>query len=70
MNVGAIDRIIRAVLGVVVLSLVFILEGNVRWWGLLGLVPLVTAVVGYCPLYAVLGNQYLRNKKGGYHALA
>lgn len=62
MNVGTIDRMIRAILGVVILSLVFILDGTARWWGLVGLVPLLTAVIGYCPLYAVLGISTCRTK--------
>ncbi len=42
-NIGNTDRIIRIVLGLGLLSLWFILEGNARWWGLIGLVPLATA---------------------------
>lgn len=52
-NVGAVDRILRAVLGIVVLSLVFV--GPQSLWGLLGLVPLGTALIGWCPPYAILG---------------
>jgi hypothetical protein len=54
-NVGGTDRNIRIVVGLAVLSLVFLLDGAVRWLGLIGLVPLVTAAAGYCPLYAILG---------------
>ncbi len=54
-NVGSIDRIVRIVVGLALLSLVYFLEGNMRWWGLVGLVPLVTGLVSSCPLYAVLG---------------
>lgn len=54
-NVGTIDRVIRAVLGVALLSLIFILEGNARWWGLIGLVPLATAALGWCPAYLPFG---------------
>ena len=39
----------------VLLSLVFLLEGKARWFGLIGVVPLVTAFTGFCPLYTVLG---------------
>jgi hypothetical protein len=35
--------------------LVVLLEGSIRWIGLVGIVPLVTGLVGYCPLYSVLG---------------
>lgn len=54
-NVGGIDKGLRIVAGLGVLSLLFILEGNAKWWGLAGLVPLVTGSFGYCPLYALLG---------------
>lgn len=54
-NVGGIDRVLRIVVGIAVLSLVFVLDGPARWWGLVGLVPLFTGLVRFCPLYAVLG---------------
>lgn len=52
-NEGSIDRALRVVFGLVVLSLVFV--GPQTAWGWIGLVPLVTGVAGFCPLYAVLG---------------
>ena len=54
-NVGTVDRVIRIFAGLVVLSLVFILEGNARWWGLVGLLPLATGLLGWCALYLPLG---------------
>jgi len=54
-NVGGIDKILRIVAGLAILSLVFILEGSARWWGLVGLVPLFTGLIGWCPLYAPFG---------------
>ena len=54
-NVGTADRILRALAGLGLLSLLVLLEGNARWLGLIGLVPLLTAVVRFCPLYTVLG---------------
>jgi hypothetical protein len=54
-NVGSIDRVIRVVLGLGLLSAVFWLQGSVRWFGLIGLVPLFTAIFSFCPLYTVLG---------------
>ena len=54
-NVGSIDRVVRVMVGIAMLSAVFWLEGPVRWFGLIGLVPLLTAAVGFCPLYTVLG---------------
>jgi len=52
-NESAIDRAARVVLGIVLLMLVFV--GPKTMWGLLGLVPLLTGVVGFCPLYRLLG---------------
>jgi hypothetical protein len=54
-NVGRVDRVIRVVAGLVLLSLIFILEGNARWWGLVGLLPLATGSIGRCALYVPLG---------------
>jgi hypothetical protein len=54
-NVGGIDRILRILVGLALLSLVFFLEGNARWWGLFGLVPLLTGLFSTCPLYSILG---------------
>lgn len=53
MNVGGFDRIARAVVGLALLSLVFI--GPQTMWGLIGLVPLGTALIGYCPAYTLFG---------------
>ena len=54
-NVGTTDRAIRIGVGLVLLSLIFILEGNARWWGLVGLLPLVTGSLGWCAVYVPLG---------------
>lgn len=54
-NVGNIDRTLRILLGLALLSLIFILDGNARWLGLLGLVLLFTATVRWCPIYSALG---------------
>ena len=54
-NVGSIDRILRVLIGLALLSLFFILDGSAKWWGLVGLVPLLTAAAGNCPLYSILG---------------
>jgi fatty acid desaturase len=52
-NEGTVDRVIRTVIGLVLISLVFV--GPQTAWGWVGLVPLVTGIVGFCPLYKVLG---------------
>ena len=52
-NEGMIDRSIRVILGVVLISLVFV--GPQSAWGWLGLVPLITGIIGFCPLYKIIG---------------
>jgi hypothetical protein len=52
-NVGNIDRILRIVAGLILLSLIFI--GPKTWWGLVGVVPLATAFMRNCPAYSILG---------------
>lgn len=54
-NVGAVDRIIRIILGLVLLSLLFILDGGIKFIGLIGIVLLLTAFIRFCPLYPLLG---------------
>jgi hypothetical protein len=54
-NVGGLDRALRIVVGIAVLALFFVLEGNARYWALLGLVPLLTGLFRFCPPYALLG---------------
>ena len=52
-NVGGIDRGLRIVLGIVLIALAA--TGTVGWWGWLGVVPLLTGLVSFCPLYLLLG---------------
>ena len=52
-NEGTVDRIVRIVLGLAILSLVFI--GPQTVWGWVGVIPLMTGFLGICPLYRVLG---------------
>jgi Inner membrane protein YgaP-like, transmembrane domain len=54
-NVGGIDKVLRIVVGIGLLSLIFIVDGPAKWWGLVGLVPLGTVLFGSCPLYALFG---------------
>ena len=54
-NVGGIDKIIRIIAGCGLISLFFLLRGDARWLGLLGVVPLATGLIGYCPLYSLVG---------------
>lgn len=52
-NEGGIDRIVRVIAGVVLLGLMA--TGTIGWWGWLGLVPLATGLIGWCPAYTLLG---------------
>jgi hypothetical protein len=52
-NIGSVDRVIRVIVGLFILSLLF--WGPKSLWGLLGLLPLITAAVGWCPPYSLLG---------------
>lgn len=52
-NEGTIDRVIRVVVGLVILSLCVV--GPKTLWGLIGIVPLLTGLLGYCPAYQLLG---------------
>lgn len=54
-NISNLDKIIRIVLGIALLSLLFILDGTAKYWGLIGLIPILTALFGFCPLYALFG---------------
>lgn len=62
-NVGTADRIARIVFALALLSLYFFLEGNARWFSAIGLVPLLTASMSYCPLYTVFGISTCPAKK-------
>ncbi len=52
-NEGTIDRVLRVIAGLVLLSLVFIEPQTM--WGLIGIVPLATGLIGFCPLYSIFG---------------
>ena len=52
-NVGGIDRILRIVIGLALIGLT--LGGVIGAWGWIGIVPIATAALGFCPLYTVLG---------------
>ena len=60
-NVGGIDRILRIGGGVALIALAA--TGTVGWWGYLGVVPLLTGLVGWCPPYAMLGFNTCSVKK-------
>lgn len=52
-NESGFDRIVRVILGLGLISLVFI--GPESVWGWIGIVPLLTGLVGFCPIYKLFG---------------
>ena len=62
-NVGGIDRVLRIVIGLVLIGLT--LSGTIGVWGWLGIVPLATGVIGWCPPYALFGWSTCAMKKPG-----
>ncbi len=61
-NVGSIDRIIRIIVGLTILGAGFYFK---NWWGLLGVGPLLTAFVGFCPAYVPFGLSTCAVKQDG-----
>ena len=60
-NVGTVDKVIRIILGLVLLALVFV--GPQTPWGWIGIIPLATGLIGFCPLYSVFGINTCPTKK-------
>ena len=61
-NVGRIDRILRVLLGLALIGLT--LTGTIGMWGWLGVVPLATGLIGWCPPYAMLGISTCKMRQG------
>jgi hypothetical protein len=59
-NEGFIDRTIRTIVGLALLSLVFI--GPQSPWGWIGVIPLATGLVGFCPIYTLFGIETCKPK--------
>ena len=59
-NIGTVDKTIRIVVGLVLISLAFI--GPQTPWGWIGIVPLATALINFCPLYPLLGINTSKEK--------
>lgn len=54
-NVGTLDRIVRIAIGVMLLAAAAFVESGARWFGLIGVIPLLTGFFGTCPLYTLVG---------------
>lgn len=59
-NIGGIDKILRIVVGA--LLIVLTVTGTIGVWGWIGVVPLVAGLFGYCPLYSLIGLNTCRVK--------
>jgi hypothetical protein len=59
-NVHNIERVIRIIIGLGLISLVFV--GPQTPWGWLGVIPLATGIIGWCPPYALLGISTCKTK--------
>lgn len=47
-NVGSIDKVIRIIIGLIIMGIGYYFKS---WWGAIGIIPVFTALVGWCPLY-------------------
>lgn len=54
-NMGKIDRVLRVILGLALLAFAFFSGHQYAWIGYAGIVPLLTAAIGSCPLYSLVG---------------
>lgn len=63
-NVGALDQVLRISLGFILITWLLVDQTSARWWGLLGLVPLLTGWSGSCPLYGAMGMSTAGHKGG------
>ncbi len=67
-NVGGIDRVLRIVIGLAILgwgAYGWQTTGTFNLWALIGLVPLLTGLIGWCPPYSLLGISTCKTKKSG-----
>lgn len=59
-NVGSTDKVIRYILGIAIIAAGFFYQS---WWGLVGLVPILTAAIGFCPAFLPFGISTVEKKK-------
>jgi hypothetical protein len=58
-NIGSADRVVRVVVGLAIIAAGFYFKS---WWGAVGVVPLLTAAIGWCPAYLPFGITTCRTK--------
>ena len=54
-NEGVFDRVVRITIGYLLLSSFFLIDGNLKWLTLVGIAPIVTGLIGWCPAYVPFG---------------
>ena len=59
-NVGGVDRALRIIVGIVLIGLA--VTGKIGWWGYIGVVPLATGLIGWCPAYLPFGIETCKTK--------
>ncbi len=59
-NISDVERILRVIFGLVLMGLA--MAGMIGIWGYIGIVPLVTALLGFCPAYSLLGINTCNSK--------
>jgi len=62
-NIGTVDKVIRLILGIVLLSLYFLLDSGLKYISILGIILILTAFINYCPLYTLFGINTCSTKK-------
>lgn len=62
-NIGTLDRISRLILGLGLIGFALIAEGSVSKFGWIGIIPLMTAIIGFCPVYTLIGVKTCTHKK-------
>ena len=62
-NVGSVDKVVRFIVGLALLSLLFFMNGNLKYLGLIGLVPIISVIFDVCPLCLILGKKSCKIKK-------
>ncbi|MFW5961639.1 MAG: YgaP family membrane protein [bacterium] len=61
-NVGKTDKWIRIIVGIILLSIFFFVDGNAKYFGILGIIPLYTGITGNCMLYKLFGINTRQDK--------
>ena len=59
-NVGTADKVVRWILGLVIIGIGIYFRS---WWGLIGIIPIITAIIGFCGPYALFGISTCKVKK-------